>query len=236
MLKKLVLGDVLGALEDVGLGDLAEAELVDVDVGPEGDQTEEGVVGQEINGLRQGGLEEADLFLDDTGVDDEHENRRRRRRRGGVGGGGGLVVLDGGVLGEELGGEVFVGDGGVVEGEVVALEAEGTDPDLGGEVDDGEGVEDGSAGAAAERGVGEDRHGREGLQGSVDGRDGDDAVGRLLLRAWYYVPGHSDPVLALQVQELLRHFLSFVFRLFSSLVSLSPSLPLSLKRGRVGLG
>ena len=36
---------------------------------------------------------------------------------------------------EELGGEVVVGDGGVVGREVVALEAERTDPDLGGEVD-----------------------------------------------------------------------------------------------------
>lgn len=45
-------------------------------------------------------------------------------------------------MGEELGGEVLVGDGVVVGGEVVALEAEGADPELGDEVDDGEGVED----------------------------------------------------------------------------------------------
>jgi hypothetical protein len=51
-----------------------------------------------------------------------------------------LVVLDGSVLGEELGGEIVIGDGGVGGGEVVALEAEGADPDLGGEIDDGEGV------------------------------------------------------------------------------------------------
>lgn len=45
--------------------------------------------------------------------------------------------------------------------EVVALEAEGTDPDLGGEVDDAERVENGAARAASERGVVEDRHRRE---------------------------------------------------------------------------
>ena len=33
--------------------------------------------------------------------------------------------------------------------------AKGTDPDLGGVIDDGEGVEDGAAGTASERGVGE---------------------------------------------------------------------------------
>lgn len=63
--------------------------------------------------------------------------------------GGSLVVLDGGVLGKELGREIVVGDGGVVRGEVVALKAQGADPDLGGEIDDGEGVKDGAAGAAA---------------------------------------------------------------------------------------
>lgn len=68
-------------------------------------------------------------------------------------------VFDGGVLREELGGEVVVGDGLVVVGEVVAVEAEGADPDFGGEVDDGEGVEYGSAIAAAERGVREERGG-----------------------------------------------------------------------------
>lgn len=64
--------------------------------------------------------------------------------------GSGKSVLDGGVLGEEFGGDVGFGDGGVVVGEVVALEAEGADPDVGGEVDAAEGVEDGRARLAAE--------------------------------------------------------------------------------------
>ncbi|KAB2627736.1 transport protein SEC23-like [Pyrus ussuriensis x Pyrus communis] len=74
-------------------------------------------------------------------------------------------------LGEKLGGEVLVGDGGVVGREVVAGEAEKPDPDLGGVIDGGEGVEDGAPSAAAEGGVGEDGHGGEWLDYSVDGRD-----------------------------------------------------------------
>ncbi|KAK9989250.1 hypothetical protein SO802_029489 [Lithocarpus litseifolius] len=53
-----------------------------------------------------------------------------------------LRVLDGGVVREELGREVVVGDGGVVGREVVALEAKRVDLDLGSKVDNGEGVED----------------------------------------------------------------------------------------------
>ena len=96
---------------------------------------------------------------------------------------------------EELGGEVVVGDGGVVGREVVALEAERADPDLGGEVDDGEGVEDRATCAAAERGVREEGDVRERSDRRVDGGDWDDAVGGFLLRAWDHVPWHSDSVL-----------------------------------------
>ncbi|KAM1826571.1 hypothetical protein ACFX13_025912 [Malus domestica] len=67
------------------------------------------------------------------------------------------------------GGEVLVGDGGVVGRELVEGEAERADPDLGSVIDGGEGVEDGAACAVAERGVGEDGHGEEWLDRSVDG-------------------------------------------------------------------
>lgn len=50
-------------------------------------------------------------------------------------------VLDSRVLREELGGEIVLGDGGVVRRKVIAREAEGAYPDLGGEIDDGEGIE-----------------------------------------------------------------------------------------------
>lgn len=59
---------------------------------------------------------------------------------------------------------------------MVAGEAEGADPDLGGEVDDGKGVEDGTAGTASERGVSEERKVWDGFQGSVDGGDWDCAL------------------------------------------------------------
>ena len=67
-----------------------------------------------------------------------------------------LGVLDGGVIREELGEVVVVRDGGVVGREVVALEAEKADLDLGGEVDDGEKAEDEATCVAAERGVREE--------------------------------------------------------------------------------
>ena len=84
-----------------------------------------------------------------------------------------LGVLDGGVMREELDRELVVEDGGVVGREVVALEV---DLDLGSEVGDGEGVEDGATCAAAERGVREEGDVRERSDQRVDGGDWDDAV------------------------------------------------------------
>lgn len=168
---------------------------------PEGDESDEGVVRKKIKGLGEGGLEKSHLLLDDTSVDDEDENRGRRRECV-------VVVLDGGVVREELGGEIFVGDGGVVRREVVAVVAEGADPDLGDKIDDGEGVEDRAACAASERRVREERGVGEGLDGSVDGGDWDHAIGGFLLCAWQHIPGHSNQVLSLQLQEF-RHFRCF---------------------------
>ena len=67
-----------------------------------------------------------------------------------------LGVLDGGVRREEVSGEVVVRDGGVVGREVVTLEAERADLDLGSEVDDGEKAKDEATCAAAKRGVREE--------------------------------------------------------------------------------
>ena len=94
-----------------------------------------------------------------------------------------LGVLNGGVMREELSGAVVVGDGGVVGREVVALEAERADPYLGGEVNDGEGVEDKATRAATERGVRKEGDVRERSNQRVDGGDWDDAVRGFLLRA-----------------------------------------------------
>ena len=85
-------------------------------------------------------------------------------------------------------------DAGVIR-EAVALEAERVDPDLGGEVDDGEGVEDGATCAAAERGVREEGDVQERSDRRVDGRDWDDAIQGFLLHAWDHVPWHLDSVL-----------------------------------------
>lgn len=62
-------------------------------------------------------------------------------------------ISESGVLRIKLSGDIVLGDAGVVGREVVALEAEGADPDLCGEIDTAKGVQRGDAGLAAERGV-----------------------------------------------------------------------------------
>ena len=79
MLEKLVLGDVLGSFENVSLGDLSKAELVNLNESPESDEPNKRMVRQKIKRLRKSRLEERHLLLDNTGVDDEHEHRRHRR-------------------------------------------------------------------------------------------------------------------------------------------------------------
>lgn len=161
LFQKLILGHVLGSLEHVRLGNLAKSKLVDVHKSPEGDQPHEGIVRQEINGLRKCRLQEGHLLFDDAGV---HHKQEDRGDSGAIRGG---LVFDGGVVGEELGWEIVLGDGGVVRREMVALEAEGADPYLGSEVDYGEGIQDRAAGAAAKRGIREQGHGWEGFQRGV---------------------------------------------------------------------
>jgi len=103
------------------------------------------------------------LLLDDAGVHDEEKYGRRGRRCAAYPGDAGSAndVLDGGALREELDGDVGLRYGSVVRGKVVPGEAERADPDLGGEVDAHEGVEERGAGRlAAERRVRERRRGR----------------------------------------------------------------------------
>ena len=117
------------------------------------------------------------------------------------------LVLEGGVLGIEFGREVRFGDLGVVRGKVIAVVAEGADPDLGGEVDAREGVEDGGAGLAAERRVG--KRGGNARVGAEEGDgcgEGDDALARLHLGARPQVPRHSHTVHAFGIRlSHLRH-------------------------------
>lgn len=103
---------------------------------------------------------------------------------------------------EELGGHVVLGDASVVRGEVVAREAKRADPDLGGVVDAGEGIEEGGARRlAAERWVGEGGRG-EGL-GRADRRDGggerDNAAAGLDLGPWPGVPCEANSVRAIGI-------------------------------------
>lgn len=106
----------------------------------------------------------------------------------------GKRVLDGGVLRVELAGEVGLGDQGVVRREMVALVAEGADPDLGVEVDAREGVEDGGAGLAPQRRVGERGDVRVAPDRSDAGGEWDHALAGLDLGAWPDIPRHAHSV------------------------------------------
>lgn len=85
-----------------------------------------------------GVLERLEVIIVEASVDDVEEDGRDLRRAG-------ERVLDGGVLGEEFGGEVVGGDVLVVRREGVALQAEGADPQLASDVDLAVGVEDTTA-------------------------------------------------------------------------------------------
>lgn len=80
-------------------------------------------------------------------------------------------------------------------GEVVALEAEGADPNLGNVINNAEGVEDGAAHAAAKGRVGQDWGAWDRLERGIDGSSRDDTAQGLLLCAWEDVPSHSHPIL-----------------------------------------
>lgn len=74
VIENLVFGDLLGTAEYVGLGDVREAELVDLDMGTEGDEANEGSIGQQIDSLGEGGLEEGELLFKYGSVDDKEED------------------------------------------------------------------------------------------------------------------------------------------------------------------
>ena len=140
---------LLVAAQHVRLGDAAEAQFVDLDVGAEGDETDEGVVGEEVDGLLEAVGQLGQLLGHGARVDAEQEGRRSGRRDAGK------LVLARGVLRDELGGEVGLADVlAVVRGEVIPREAERTNPKLGAEVHLAVRVEDGVArGRAAADGV-----------------------------------------------------------------------------------
>jgi hypothetical protein len=199
LIQNLVLGDLLVPPEDVDLAEIREPELVQVHLRAEGDEADERMLRQERDGLAHGHLDVLQLLFDDACVDDEEKDGGRRGRLCGRPWDAGAAddVLDGGALREEFGGDVGLGDGGVVGREVVPGEAQRADPDLSGEVDAREGVEERGAGRlAAERRVGEWRWGR-GVQGAArrhGGGERDDAAAGLDLGARPGVPGEADSV------------------------------------------
>lgn len=134
LIQELVFGTVSVSTEEVRFGAVREPELVDADQRIEGDESDDGSIGDQIEGLEERRSEEIDFVGEEAGIDDEEEDGRRRRRGEGVG-----EILDGCGAREKLGREIGVvgGDGGVSGGEGVAVEAEGAAPGGGGEVDDG---------------------------------------------------------------------------------------------------
>lgn len=170
----LLRGVFLATTEDVGLGTLDVAELVDLGHGPEGDQANEGMVRQEIQARDQGFLEgrQAVLFL--AGIDDVEEDGRARSRSG-------ELVLDGGMRRVQLQGDALGGDVFVVRGKAVPRQAEGADPDACSNVDLAEGIQYGAAGLLAGDGLHlEERRIRLLFERRVEGTDGDDEPRRFL--------------------------------------------------------
>lgn len=201
LLQHLIFGNLLSPPKHIDLAQFGEPKLMDLHLSPERDEPHQSILRQQPDRLLQRRFDIPHLLLDHARVEHEHEDRRRRG--GGIGGEG---VLDGGVLGVELAGEIGLGDERVVRREVIALVAEWADPDLGGEVDAGERVEDGGAGLAAERRVGERGDvGVEPDRGDAGG-EWDHALAGLDLRAGPHVPRHADAVdaLGLGVRHL-RH-------------------------------
>lgn len=148
--------------------------------------------------LFQGVLERLQLPLVDRGVNDPQEDGRSR-------GGARQRVLDGGVVGDELGGQVVLVDVVVVRREVVALVAEGADPDLGFEVDAAEGVEDGGAAALADdRLVRKDWQVLDRLERRVEASEGDHHARGLKAGGGPHIPREAHAVGRLHLVEI-RH-------------------------------
>lgn len=58
LIQDLLLGDLLRPPEHVDLGQIREAQLVQVHLRPERDEADEGVVGEEADGAAHGGFDE----------------------------------------------------------------------------------------------------------------------------------------------------------------------------------
>lgn len=102
----LIGGEMAVAVKDEERGKVGRREMVEIDHGVEGDERDEGVVGQVVEEVEELVLEGRKFVLGSGEIEEKDEGRGRGRGRG-----GGRRVLDGAVGGEEFGGEVGVGDG-----------------------------------------------------------------------------------------------------------------------------
>jgi hypothetical protein len=91
--------------------------------GTEGDETHQGIGWQQTETDYEGFSQTLEVVFVEAGVYDVEEDGRGRR-------GTGEGILDCGILGKELSGEVGVGDVSVMRWEGVARHAEGADPQL----------------------------------------------------------------------------------------------------------
>lgn len=103
-------------------------------------------------------------------------------------------VFNGCVLGVKFPREIGFRDGVIMRRKMVPLITEGTDPDLGGEVDAGERVEGGGAGFAPERSVRELGNVRMRADQGDGGGERDDALAGFNFASWPNVPCHANSV------------------------------------------
>lgn len=111
-------------------------------------------------------------------------------------------VFDDAVGGEELSGEVGLGDGGVRGGEGVLAMAEGAEPEAGGVLDTSVRVQDGAALGADDGVIREDRELRLRHQWRAHDAEGDDQSRRLRLRRRPRVPRPPEALDRLQLDEI----------------------------------
>mmetsp|Transcript_22641 Transcript_22641/g.70877 ORF Transcript_22641/g.70877 Transcript_22641/m.70877 type:complete len:374 (+) Transcript_22641:1469-2590(+) len=160
---------VLRAAEGDGLVTLGEAEFVDHNVGPKGDEAHEGVLGQQVQRLLDRVLQLVELRVRQAGVEDEDEDRRRD--------GASLLelVLDRGELRNELGRQICLRDVlSVVGREVVPAQAERTGPQLRPVVHLTVRIQQGAAAVASNRVVRQGRRVRDRLERGVQAANRDD--------------------------------------------------------------
>mmetsp|Transcript_55107 Transcript_55107/g.112696 ORF Transcript_55107/g.112696 Transcript_55107/m.112696 type:complete len:252 (+) Transcript_55107:1752-2507(+) len=202
---------LLGAAEDIALGHRLAPQLVHLHGGAEGDEGHARVVRNQVQRHYKGILESLQFLLLPTGVDDEEEHGGRRERTL-------KLILDGGVLRDELRREVRIADVRVVVREVVPRSAEGAHPHPVPVVNLAGWVQDGAAWSFAEdRLIGKGGWAiHDFFQGSVGASEGDDAAGRLEAGGWPGGEAEAHTVLFLHSVEIHFGYSCLISRVGSS--------------------